>query len=1010
MLEDRNFKVEEFRNPPKFSRPMVRWWWTGLDVDENELVKEVQELDKVGFLGAEIQVFMIGSPFDLEKTDMERAKRSHRYMQPYYYQMVKSVLDEAEKRGMIIDLTISSSWPTGGAHIKKPDSMKTLMIGQETIEGPLNYSGKLPEVIEPPPQGLSPIQDFSEDRKLVAVTAAKPLESPGKIKFKKIERSYLDKNSLIDLTDKVNKDNILNWNVPQGTWQIFSFFSRPSGIGPLADCKSEVNKISLVIDHLASEPIKNHLKSHLGEAKKYFGHHFGKTLRAFFTDSLELSSNWLWTDSLILEFKTRRGYDLKPYLPICFVPSRDNKYRRIRDEMIPVFDLKDEIGDKIRFDYELTISELFCENLVQIMTEWAEKNNLKNRIQGYGIRADTLKISGISHIPETEQLYAGGINDFLRLASSAGAIYNKKIITAESMVWNQRDYMTTPLKWKVAADKLFACGVNQMIYHGFPYQNPQFPYPGFCGFSTPYLPSPANYSSNFSRNNPFWEFFPILNKYISRCQYVLRIGKIISNIALFYPLFNYCDNVLKREELVGGYLDKYDANTARGANNAHVKGPDKLDYNERWTSSFLRLTDDLNSNGYYYIHVNEEAILNSKVVQNKLIIGSAEVEILIIPNLKKISIAMAKKLKEITNNGIPVIFINSIPVKQPGFLNYEKNDEEISNIMKNLGDNNNIFLIKDGSKISDHILESFGIKPGIQFEKPQDSIYYIHKQSDIHDFYFLRNSQNSAKRVKIKFFHPKKIPFILNSWSGNIIQATQYRRDEDYVEMDIFFHPYEAFLIDLKDGTEEPYVVESELKIERDKNNLISYIGIPGSYTIKLNNGNKKSINIGENDLYSIEIKNFRFETNLRDHLGNYQKFNTEIQELKDWRTIPELKYCSSKAIYSFNFNIPKEQLQEDNRVLISIERIHDAGIIKANGKEFPPLLTYPYQQDITSAVKIGENEVQIEVTPTLRNRLIGYGKKGGDDWINHKYKKQFMPSGLIGPVLIKIVRKLIIT
>ena len=61
--------------------------------------------------------------------------------------------------------------------------------------------------------------------------------------------------------------------------------------------------------------------------------------------------------------------------------------------------------------------------------------------------------------------------DFLKLAGSAGLLFEKPIVTAESIVWNQRDYMTTPLKWKVAADRLFVSGINQMIYHGFPYQN-----------------------------------------------------------------------------------------------------------------------------------------------------------------------------------------------------------------------------------------------------------------------------------------------------------------------------------------------------------------------------------------------------------------------------------------------------------------------------------------------------------------------------------------------------------
>ena len=69
---------EEFKNPPTHAQPMVRWWWTGLDVEKEELIKEVQELDEAGFLGAEIQVFMIGSPLDLEKRDKERAARSHR--------------------------------------------------------------------------------------------------------------------------------------------------------------------------------------------------------------------------------------------------------------------------------------------------------------------------------------------------------------------------------------------------------------------------------------------------------------------------------------------------------------------------------------------------------------------------------------------------------------------------------------------------------------------------------------------------------------------------------------------------------------------------------------------------------------------------------------------------------------------------------------------------------------------------------------------------------------------
>ena len=28
----------EFQSPPESARPMVRWWWTGLDIEKEELI------------------------------------------------------------------------------------------------------------------------------------------------------------------------------------------------------------------------------------------------------------------------------------------------------------------------------------------------------------------------------------------------------------------------------------------------------------------------------------------------------------------------------------------------------------------------------------------------------------------------------------------------------------------------------------------------------------------------------------------------------------------------------------------------------------------------------------------------------------------------------------------------------------------------------------------------------------------------------------------------------------
>lgn len=1011
-----NIDWNAFKNPPKSARPMVRWWWTGLDVDKNELIKEVQELDEAGFLGAEIQAFMIGSPMKLEKKDKERAARSHRFMQPYYYEMVKAVLGEAAKRDMLIDLTIGSAWPTGGVHISKEDSMKVLLLGQKIIRGPKKIIQKVPAFKKPFFYkltrlakiiiGYNIMELFKEDMKLEAVIAAKPIKKPGKIKFLRVKTSYYDANSIIDITDKVNDQGEINWNSPEGKWQIFSFYKGPSGSRPLQDCRATPDRYSLVLDHLSSKTIKNHLDKHLGEGKKYFGEHYGKTLRAFFTDSLELSSDWLYTDDFLEQFKNRRGYDLKPYLPVCFVPNRDNKYlQALLGGDVPCFDFKDGIGERIRYDFELTISDLFSEEFVRTMYNWANANDLKSRIQAYGIRTDTLKAYGFSHIPETEQLYAGGIIDFLKFAGSAGSIYEKPIVTAESIVWNQRDYMTTPLKWKVAADRLFVSGINQMIYHGFPYQNPLFPYPGFCGFSTPYLPRQTNYSSNFSRANPFWEFFPIMNDCITRCQYILQRGKTISNIAIFYPVFNYCDSVLKKEELVGGYLDENDAPCAKRQINAHIKKAKKLDANDKWTLNLLKISDDLTSNGFFYTHVNEDAILNSKIENKRVLIGAAEFQALIFTNISDISLKLAEKLKKIAESGVFVVFIDKIPQKQPGFINYLENDEKIKQMVKTLIELKKAHFIEDNLSLSKFLMEDLNIKPGIIFEMAQTAIQYIHKKTECSDYYFLRNSKNQSIEIGIKFLYPDKIPFILDPWTGNAYQAIQYNREKDYILMKLYFAPYDSYFIEFKDAPEELHIVEGTLKAKKMDGKVIGFVDKPGKYYIKLSDGAINNYDIESEALPSMILAKWHLKTNLRDYLGNITPFETDLERLKDWREIPALKYCSSRGLYSTRIVLEDKFFQDNSNIILSLGRVHDAAIVSINKNVLPPLLVYPFVIDITPYVIKGENFIEIEVIPTLRNQLIGYGKKGGKNWKNHKHKKEFMPSGLIEPVSVKLIK-----
>jgi hypothetical protein len=79
---------------------------------------------------------------------------------------------------------------------------------------------------------------------------------------------------------------------------------------------------------------------------------------------------------------------------------------------------------------------------------------------------------------------------------------------------------------------------------------------------------------------------------------------------------------------------------------------------------------------------------------------------------------------------------------------------------------------------------------------------------------------------------------------------------------------------------------------------------------------------------------------------------------------------------------------------------------VKVNGINCGTVWTKPYSVDIKKAIKQGKNTIEIEVTNTWRNRLIGdeLMQEKRTTWLNSPYKmtdKPLLPAGIIGYVEI---------
>ena len=972
--------INEFTNPAKKYRPMVRWWWPGLEVEEEELRQEVRDLDKAGFGAAELQAFKIGSP---SKMETDRAQRHHRFMHPYHYEMIAAVLDEAQKHGMTIDITQNSAWPTGGTHIPFEESFGTLIIQTKAIEGGSEQLIKIMPLKKPNVykflgilKKVVPVFDLMryipQDKRLTKVVAGKLLSKKGKIRYSKVKTpAKLDPASMIDLSDQIGPDNTIQWDAPEGMWQIFFCYEGSAGSQPLMDTRSAPDKDALVVDHFSRQAATNHLEAFIGQGEDYFGDHFGSTLRALFTDSFEHSSPMNWSANFLEEFEKRKGYDLTPYIPVIYVPLRDIGFWTYGHEVgLPCFDFPGDIGERIRYDYERTISDLYVDEFIKAVQGWSAEHGLLSRVQGYGFRADNLEMLGYSDIPETEQFYCGGMLHFMKMAGAAGTLYERSVVTAESLIWEGRSYMTTPLKWRVGADRLFESGVNQMIYQGLPYRHPGYPYPGFQPFASPEF-TMFLFTGDFSRDAEFWPYFPTLNMYVSRMQHLMQETKTVAGIGIFYGLFDMPNGYYKREELTQGILDEDDGEYKSNRIVDMILGGNDAEGERLYVKEMAELGDDLVANGYYYLNFNRDRLLQAEVVDGKVIMGEAEFEALIFFKEMHLPFEIIGKLAELSEQGIPILFVESLPYRQSGFKDWENNDPIVKSTCKTISQKHQS-LVNNADDVVP-FLRSAGVEPQLRFDAPDPHIGFIHKRSRKNDEQFVMVRNRMKKLTTTQFLLPGVglIPYELDAMRGEVYQVAYESHDDGNIHLTLPLEAYQSRVI----GFASPDVVAQ----------------YPQRPQPPLSN---------QGELVQ-EIGDWQLNLSKRNVDGTHQTIQAIYQTPEDWRQHDELKICSGPADYEAEFELSEGSLEPDRQYYLDFARVCDVATVTLNDVEFAPLMLPPWQVNITKALKPGLNRIRVKVETTYRNLLVGYANDGSK--LYKQYKKQtLMPSGLIGKIVIK--------
>jgi len=991
----------EFKTPSKEYRPWTRWWWPGNNVEDEELEREINLLADKYYGGVEIQSFTMG--LDPE-SDEATIKRRMSFDSPSFYKHVETVMGAARDRGLQVDLTLGSGWPSGGAHLSSEQNLETMLFGERQVRGPRTTRMKIPGPKKPV---FYYIADFlklidglfhteiatylEEEAELMEVVAGKIVEGRRSWNPANLSDSIsLDSRSLQVLTDKV-EDGRLHWNVPKGRWIIVAIYRMPNGERPTLTAQSDPG---FVLDHLDRQTTLYHLQHLLGE-RTGLESYYGGPFRAFFNDSFEFKCERHVTEDFRKEFKKRRGYDVSPYLPLVLKPGADNFFFEIMaPERKPFFDMTGDLqnaGERVRYDYSLTVSDLFLERYLKTSRQWAEKRGLMSRVQGYGMDMDIIRASGQSHIPETEQLYAGGSEMFLKIASSAGNLYNRPIVSAESMVWSGRDYMTTPLKIKASADKLFASGINQIIYHGFTYRKDHhYGETGWYPWSSPYMPSGV-FSSNLSPANPFFKYMERLNLYIARCQYLLREAKPRPDLLVYYPFLGlpsgFSAHPFHKENLFNGHLEEHGPEKVSDTLEGLLPLPEPaIDPRSKWLADIWPLLESLERAGYTWQWVNDHSLAEAGIEDGNITIRGKSFKGLLLAEAPWLPTASARRLKELSEKGAPMVIFGKAPGRQPGFHNYRKNDRLVAQAMEAVKQNKNT-LYAEGIEVLLKEMKDFSIRPSLPmlsysltidhagFEKPDGTV--IH---------FFSNPEDKTLSFTMKSMAGCNECFWLDPWRGKVYN--QHMRGTCACVntgplSNVTLRPHEALFLVCPPPDQTPFPGITADSLEE-------------SYVTR-------------HEFFREQAKTIKLEKWLLEVRGNDVKDGKvamKPDELKDWREIDTLRYSSSPGIYSNEFSLDLSEVGSKS-VELELGKVAAAAEVKINGHGPIVLLVPPFRADITKYLRDGKNYATIKIVPPLRNRFIGKARKGDKLYKQFKNKEEtLLPAGLIGPVRLLIFSK----
>ena len=312
-------------------------------------------------------------------------------------------------------------------------------------------------------------------------------------------------DDIISLTDSISGDT-LYCTLPAGEWTILRLAAVPTG------AKSKHGRPNLLgyeCDKLSKGAARLHWDSYVQVLIDSLNGDGRRLVQGVTMDSHEGGSQ-NWTPLMLQEFRQRRGYDLRPWLPLLAGYVVESAARTAQ----------------VHYDYRQTISDCIRDNYFATFQELATKNDLTFTAQAIGnalcITGDAVSVKRVVDKPQGEfwtyqQQGAYDVKD----CSSAAHLYAKPVASAEAMT--DCEYKNTPADLHRVANIAFSMGAQEFVVCATPH----------IPTTTTDRPYVAGREYAINRSNPQWQRMKPVWQQAARSMVMLRQGRAAPDVLVF---------------------------------------------------------------------------------------------------------------------------------------------------------------------------------------------------------------------------------------------------------------------------------------------------------------------------------------------------------------------------------------------------------------------------------------------------------------------------------------------